>query len=775
MSWYVVFPFLISVAATVWSVLHLKRQKEWRLGVLTVTAAWLAVRDLLLLLQSVGIGGGPLDLGGLHGLATSLWALVVVLVLGQMLQMRRRAEDAARESEIIYRGLFDAIDDAVVLVDRETNSLRDVNHAACVRYGYTRAEMQRMMITDLAVEPHKAREAMETAELGVQVLNHRKRDGSSFPVEIAHNEFNQNGRPMVVCVIRDATERKKSEEILSSRERQLRLHNQALGQLSRSDVCERESLQAAFQEITELATRALEIERVSIWLFDRGRTKIVCRDLYERSWNRHSSGLSFFASDHFSYFKALSLNHVIAADDAVADPRTREFTATYLRPNSIASKLDAPILLQGQSIGVVCHEQAGQARNWSPEDEAFARAIADFVALALEAEGEKRAQQALRENEEWYRALYEDLPSMCFTLDDGGKILSVNRYGLEHLGYSAAELIGQPVLTLFHEEDREAVKQKLALCLEFPEKIREWEFRKVCKDGQVIWVRENVRVRRGADDHLFFLVVCEDITERRRAEEQARRFNMELERQVAERTAQLQLANKELEAFSYSTSRDLRTPLSSIMEFSEALLGDYAGKLDPQAEDYLKRIQTAGKRISQLFDALLYLSRITCREMRRTIIDLSDIAQSIASDLQAANPDRRVELIIAPELKADADPALMRILLENLLGNAWKYTAHAKHARIEFGAISENGARTFFVRDNGAGFNDDLAQTRFMAFHRLHSNQEFTGEGIGLTVVNRIMQRHGGSVWAEGEVDKGATFYFKFNAANDRPPEGQWR
>ncbi len=764
MSWYVVFSLLVCVAATIWSILYLKRQKEWRLGVLTVTVAYLAGRYLLELLQSLGIGDGPQDWGVIQEPATSLWALLVVVMLGQMLKLRKRAEDAVRESEIIYRGLFEAIDDAIVLVDRETKALLDVNRAACERYGYTRAEMLQMLITDLSAEQRK-RESHDSGERRAPVRYHRKRDGTTFPVEITRNQFNQNGRPMIVCVIRDVTERKRAEELSRRREQQLRMHNQALGQLSRSEATERGGIHAAFQEITKVAARALEVERVSVWLFDRGQTKIICRDLYERSWNRHSSGFSLFASDYPSYFKALALNRVIAAEDAAVDQRTREFSETYLKPNAITSMLDAPIRLQGRSVGVVCHEQVGRPRNWSPEDEAFAGSVADFVAIALEAEDRKRAQHALRESEERYRALYEDIPSMYFTLDTEGKILSVNRFGLEHLGYSTIEMLGQPVTNFFHEEDREAARRHLAHCAKHPETISEWELRKICKDGRAIWVKEYVRVRRGTDDNLVFLVVCEEITERKQAEERMRQFNMELEQAVAERTAQLQVANKELESFSYSASHDLRAPLRSISGFSEALLADYADKLDVKAEDYLKRIRTASKRMSQLIDALLALSRITRREMRRTGVDLSDLAHSIASDLRAAHPDRDVEFVIAPGLQVNADPTLMRILLENLLGNAWKYTARAALPRIEVGAKDENGAPTFFIRDNGVGFDPDLAETLFMPFHRLHSKKEFEGEGIGLTTVHRIMQRHGGRVWAEGQVDQGATFYFRFQAS----------
>jgi signal transduction histidine kinase/HAMP domain-containing protein len=226
-------------------------------------------------------------------------------------------------------------------------------------------------------------------------------------------------------------------------------------------------------------------------------------------------------------------------------------------------------------------------------------------------------------------------------------------------------------------------------------------------------------------------------------------------------TAALQAANRELEAFSYSVSHDLRAPLRSIDGFSQALLEDYAASLDAQAQDYLQRIRGATQRMAQLIDALLALSRITRVELRREDLDLTAIAQAIAADLQRQEPARQVAFVIAEGLRAAGDPRLLRVALENLLGNAWKFTATCPQACIEVGQRTQpDGARGFFVRDNGVGFDMAYADKLFGAFQRLHRASEFPGTGIGLATVQRIVHRHGGRIWAEGAVGQGATFSF---------------
>ncbi len=224
--------------------------------------------------------------------------------------------------------------------------------------------------------------------------------------------------------------------------------------------------------------------------------------------------------------------------------------------------------------------------------------------------------------------------------------------------------------------------------------------------------------------------------------------------------AELLAANQELDAFAYSVSHDLRAPLRSIDGFSHVLLEDYGAQLDDGGRDALRRVRAASQRMAALIDDLLKLARVTRVEMRTEVVDLSAMAGDIVADLQRTDAVRQVEFAIAPGLKARADPPLLRVVLENLLRNSWKYTAKQPRPRVEFGSTDANGTRTFMVRDNGAGFDMKYMDKLFGVFQRLHSTTEFEGTGVGLATVRRIITRHGGQIWAEAAVDQGATFFF---------------
>ncbi len=346
-------------------------------------------------------------------------------------------------------------------------------------------------------------------------------------------------------------------------------------------------------------------------------------------------------------------------------------------------------------------------------------------------------------------------------LDETGRITEANERALAAYGYSLDELRNLPPGGLRPAADRTAPDPELTQQLDRLASTEGAVFETVHqrKDGTIFPVEVSGRSVQ-IDSRKYILGVYRDISERKRAEAAILQLNAELEERVRDRTAELEAANRELEAFSYSVSHDLRAPLRSIDGFSHILQEDYRDQLDADGRDCLNRIGAATQHMGQLIDDLLNLSRVTRAELRRERVDLSALARAVGAELQARFPERTVELAVADNLVVVGDQPLLRVALENLLGNAWKFTAKRDRARIELDAERQNGQTDFLVRDNGAGFDMKFADKMFGAFQRLHSTAEFPGTGIGLATVQRIVRRHGGRIWARGEVNHGATFFF---------------
>lgn len=374
----------------------------------------------------------------------------------------------------------------------------------------------------------------------------------------------------------------------------------------------------------------------------------------------------------------------------------------------------------------------------------------------------KQAAAALEESEARYRAIFENAVEGIFQSTPEGRYLSVNPSFAKTCGFSSPEEMIREVTDIGRQlyvdpEERAEVKR----LLDDPGFIVGHEIRCRRKDGEEIWVSINARsVRNERGEILYYEGSTVDITERKRAAEEIRTLTAELEEGVARRTAQLEAANRELDAFAYSVSHDLRAPLRAMSGFSHLLLEYYSDKLDDQGRHFLQRMDQVSQRMGKLIDDLLSLSRLARREMQRERVNLSEMARGIAAELKERDPERRVHFVVAERLMAHGDPHLLGVVLENLFGNAWKFTARKPEATIEFGATRQKGKRVYFVRDDGIGFDMTYAEKIFQAFQRLNPTNEFEGSGIGLATVERIIHRHGGRVWAEGEVGKGAAFFF---------------
>jgi PAS domain S-box-containing protein len=365
-------------------------------------------------------------------------------------------------------------------------------------------------------------------------------------------------------------------------------------------------------------------------------------------------------------------------------------------------------------------------------------------------EDRKRYLEELNNAKAMFEGLFEFAPDGIIVVDRQGRIIRANKQLERMFGYSREELSALDHDILLPERFREKHKDHRAKYMSEP-RVRpmgtglELYGRK--KDGSEFPVDISLGVLKplSGEKDILVLAVIRDFTERKQAEEK------------------LRYLNKELEAFAHAVSHDLKAPLRRIEGFIQILSEDYSEKFDDKGRDYLHRIISASRRMQNLTDALLGLSRFAFGKLNRSAVYLSTMVKTAAADLAKIDPRRQVEFIIADDVKTEADPSMIRIAIDNLMGNAWKFTEKRPFGRIEFGVTQSDGKVVYFIRDNGAGFDMEYADKLFNPFQRLHSSDEYSGIGIGLATVQRIIQRHGGRIWAEGEVDKGAIFYFTLN------------
>ena len=436
-------------------------------------------------------------------------------------------------------------------------------------------------------------------------------------------------------------------------------------------------------------------------------------------------------------------------------------SVAQLQAGGATGMLVVPLAAAGDLHGVLWLLRHGNGR--PPLDELDLEIVMDLANHAALAISNARLFQELQRSEQLRAAeeravqtsrlldaIIENIPDMVFVKEaEGLSFVRINRAAEDLHGKSRDEMLGKTDFDFFPAceaqffvaKDREALAS--GALVDIPEEP-------IQTPGGERWLHtKKVALRDSTGKPTHLLGISHDITERRR--------------ELAELSAaklEADAANRELESFSYSVAHDLRGPLRAIDGFSQALLEDYGARLDPEGLRYLARVREAAQRMAELIDDLLTLSRVTLSDLKRERVDLSALARSLLSGFQRLEPERHVEIVVAPDLVTHADPQLAAIALENLLGNAWKFTSKRTRARIEVGITESGGAPAFFVRDNGAGFDMTYGDKLFGVFQRLHTESDFPGTGVGLATAARITSRHRGRIWAHGLIDEGATFYF---------------
>jgi len=383
------------------------------------------------------------------------------------------------------------------------------------------------------------------------------------------------------------------------------------------------------------------------------------------------------------------------------------------------------------------------------------------IELEMQNEELDKALEGVDAERARYSNFYDLSPVGFCSLSNQGMIIEANLTLAGMLDTPRNELVGQPMIQFILREDRSDHRLRFKRLFETGAPYAH-DLRLENKDGTRSWIHIAAVAAQSGEGETVCRAVINDITELRQAHAKITLMAGELEKKVEERTAQLEFANRELEFFSVSVSHDLRSPLQSISGFSE-MLEAYREKLDDTGKDYLSRIRHGAERMGELIEDFLRLSHVVRSEMHPVEVDLSLISREVLADLAQAHSGRQVEIFIMGGMLVHADIRLIKVAVENLLHNAWKYTSKTKEARIEVREqVATDGHRTFLVRDNGVGFDMAHAGRLFTAFQRLHESPDYEGSGIGLAIVQRIIQRHGGEVWAEAEPGNGATFFFTF-------------
>ncbi|MEH2235052.1 hybrid sensor histidine kinase/response regulator [Nostoc sp.] len=578
---------------------------------------------------------------------------------------------------------------------------------------------------------------------------------------------------MQVVSARDITEHNQAQEALQIKENTLRKQSQTLVQLARSKTFQQDNLNGALREITETAARTLLVERVGVWLYNEERSKIECIDLYDLSTKEHTFGNSLLKTYYPAYFQALEEEHSIAAHDARNDTRTQELSESYLSVLGITSLLDAPIWLEGRLVGVVCHEHIGEIRQWTLEEETFAGSIADFVTLAIEASERNVVQEALRQSEAQFRAIFERSSIGIGLIDMKAQIVDTNLALCEILGYDREELYGKPFTDYIstQREDLKLYKQlisgirtdlKRTLRVGFQpsehqeqlvERHRiEMERRCLHQNGSLVWTHISVSVIPGSNgEPEFFLAMIEDITERKQTE---------LKLRASQKAAEV--ASRAKSEFLATMSHELRTPLNAIMGLSQLLQQEIVGSLNEKQNEYVNSIYSSGEHLLALINDILDLSKVEAgkEELLLSPLTVSDLCNYAIWTVRDRASEKGLQLTHEIDLEADicvGDERRIKQMLLNLLTNAIKFTP-AGHVSLVVKKVPQG--ITFTVSDTGIGIDSSQFQFLFEPFKQLDSrlNRQYEGTGLGLALTRKLARLHGGDVTVTSTLGKGSQF-----------------
>jgi PAS domain S-box-containing protein len=580
----------------------------------------------------------------------------------------------------------------------------------------------------------------------------------------------------------EAAERTRVQRAVRESERRLREQNAALVQLARSEIATSSDTNAlpGLQRLLEVTAQTLDVARGSLWLFNAERTSIRCVDLYELKPARHLSDMELFAKDFPRYFQALEEDRIMAADDAIMDPRTSEFADAYLKPHDISSMLDVPVRAGGRVIGVLCTEHCGTKRMWQLDEQNFCKAVADLAALALESAEKQRAQQELQNSERYYRSLIENTSDMIIIIDADATMRYISPSYYRLLGYEPGQNVGSSCFDLIHPEDAPAVQEIFERLVLYPGAVERARYRYRHANGS--WAHMEAFGKNLLHDDAIGAIIANvrDVTEQVHAEAELERQRQSLEETVKKRTFQvtqtvqrLQDANLRLEAanrhksqFLSSMSHELRTPLNAILGFADLLRGQFFGPLNEKQLAYVNQLDASGKHLLALINDLLDMAKIDAGAMEvvHERFAPGDCIDATVNMLSTSFRRKQIETHteIDPQIHVIVgDLRKCKQIMLNLLSNAVKYTEEGGKVTV-VAACDPDGAIRISVTDSGIGIEPEELDKIFSEFHQANRtrDEQLGGTGIGLALTRRLVELHGGKIGVESEVGKGSSFWF---------------
>ncbi len=675
---------------------------------------------------------------------------------------RKQAEEALH----LTRFTVEHVADAVYWIDPQTRIV-DVNEAACRMLGYTREKLIQMSLSDIDPEfsidqwPETWKYLKEMGKL-TRESQHRTQDGQIIPVEIVANFIEFGGRELDCAVVRDITERKQTEAQLERSLRETRTRYEISQALAGAET-EDEVLDVLIQH-AGLHPQAF----VAIFTFDRTGGELVAtlrrQDTFESGLTAAMSIGEGLPASRYTLFGYFFADQPFVSENVGADERFEPAGRTVLEQMGAASFAAVPLTAGNEWMGYI-GVMAKPSGYFDEEKQHLYQTLAEQGAVALRA---ARLREMIRESQQRLSLLVQQSPLAVIELNIDSRVVSWNPAAEQIFGYTTEEALGCHIADLIVPEAARPLVDRVWRELLAQEGGTYSANDNLTKDGHIITCEWFNAPLVDADGQVIGIaLLAQDITERKRAEAEIHRLNEELEQRVIERTAQLEAANKELEAFSYSVSHDLRTPLRAIDGYTRMLVEDYEPVLDAEGQRVCGVIRDNTQRMSQLIDDLLAFSRLGRTQMQAIPIDMATLANSVFYELTTPEDRERLDFQLEPLPPTLGDPALLRQVWVNLLSNALKFSANREQAMIVVSGRAEVGENIYSVGDNGAGFDMCYVDKLFGVFQRLHSEREFEGTGVGLAIVQRIIHRHGGRVWAEGSVNQGATFYFTLPRKGD--------